>query len=47
MKVIWVKLIIKILIWLIAEILLNLIGLDELADYSEFVDKKTVAVQIG
>lgn len=27
----------KLLIWLAAEIALNLLGLDELADYSEFV----------
>jgi hypothetical protein len=30
---------IRILIWLIIEILLNLLGLDELADYSEFIFK--------
>lgn len=27
----------KIIIWLTAEIILNLIGLDDLADYSEFI----------
>jgi hypothetical protein len=27
----------KILIWVTAEIILNLIGLDDLADYSEFI----------
>ncbi len=31
------KLISKIVIWLVAEILLNFLGIDELADYSEFV----------
>ncbi|MEB3278678.1 MAG: hypothetical protein VKK42_07105 [Lyngbya sp.] len=32
---------IRILIWLIIEILLNLLGLDELADYSEFIFNAT------
>ncbi|WP_413160679.1 hypothetical protein ACL6C3_19415 [Capilliphycus salinus ALCB114379] len=32
---------IKILTWLIIEILLNLLGLDELADYSEFIFNAT------
>ncbi len=31
------KLIAKIVIWLAAEILLNCLGIDDLADYSEFV----------
>ena len=31
------KVIAKILIWLVAEILLNFVGIDDLADYSEFV----------
>ena len=31
------KLIAKIVIWLAAEILLNFLGIDDLADYSEFV----------
>lgn len=30
----------KIAVWLIAEIILNFIGLDDLADYSEFVLEK-------
>ncbi len=37
MKVRWRKLCTKTLIWLAAEIILNLIGLDTIADYSEFV----------
>ena len=37
MKVQWQKLFIKISVWLTAEILLNVIGLDNLADYSEFM----------
>ncbi len=31
------KSIFKIVIWLVAEILLNFVGIDDLADYSEFV----------
>lgn len=33
----WKALIVKLTVWLAAEIVLNLIGLDNLADYSEFV----------
>jgi len=36
MRVNWNQLIAKILVWLAAEIVLNLVGLDNLADYSEF-----------
>ncbi|BAU64688.1 hypothetical protein STA3757_20610 [Stanieria sp. NIES-3757] len=37
----------KILIWVTAEIILNLIGLDDLADYSEFIfEHKLVIAQI-
>ena len=31
------KLIAKMVIWLAAEILLNFLGIDDLADYSEFI----------
>ena len=31
------KLLAKVLLWLAAEVVLNLVGLDDLADYSEFV----------
>lgn len=34
------KLFLKIIIWLVAEILLNFLGIDDLADYSEFVFEK-------
>ncbi len=37
MKVQWQKLFLKTSVWLTAEILLNVIGLDNLADYSEFM----------
>ena len=37
----------KLIIWLSAEVILNLIGLDDLADYSEFVfEKRTVISQV-
>ena len=43
MQISWKILLTKTLIWLAAEILLNSIGLDTLADYSEFVfDKNTI-----
>ena len=41
MSVRWKKLITKLMIWLVAEILLSFSGLDDLADYSEFVYEKT------
>ncbi|MDJ0577449.1 MAG: hypothetical protein QNJ65_20095 [Xenococcaceae cyanobacterium MO_234.B1] len=37
MKIKWKALLLKGSIWLIAEISLNLVGLDNLADYSEFI----------
>ncbi len=37
MEIRWKRLLTKALIWLAAEIVLNTIGLDTLADYSEFV----------
>ncbi len=41
----WQKILIQFTFWLIIEILLNLLGLDSLADYSEFVfEQKTIAV---
>jgi hypothetical protein len=33
----WSKIASKIIIWLATELLLNLVGLDNLADYSEFI----------
>lgn len=33
----WQKLILKLVIWGAAEVTLNLIGVDHLADYSEFL----------
>ena len=37
MQVYWRKLIVKMTLWLAAEIVLSLMGTDTLADYSEFV----------
>lgn len=37
MKIKWRKLLFRITIWVVAEIAFNLIGLDDLADYEEFV----------
>ncbi|MBE9126869.1 MULTISPECIES: hypothetical protein [unclassified Coleofasciculus] len=40
MKVEWKNLLARTTVWLAAEILLNLLGLDNLADYSEFIFEK-------
>ena len=40
----WKKLIVKVTAWLAAEIILNLLGLDNLADYSEFLYEQEVTV---
>ena len=37
MNIEWEKIIFKIVFWLAVEVVLNLIGIDDLADYSEFV----------
>jgi hypothetical protein len=37
MKTNWRKIIIEIAIWLFTEVLLNLAGMDDLGNYSEFV----------
>jgi len=47
MKVKWSKLVFKIIGWLSAEIFLTAIGLDNLADYSEFVFQYRALVQIA
>ncbi len=33
----WQKLLFKLMFWLVLETILNLMGLDEVADYSEFI----------
>ena len=45
MKMQWKKIWVKTTIWLLTEIILNLLGLDNLADYSEFLFEKEVAIE--
>ena len=47
MKVKWSELFIKIVVWLSAEIVLTALGLDDLADYSEFVFQYRALIQIA
>ncbi|BAY87416.1 hypothetical protein NIES267_69380 [Calothrix parasitica NIES-267] len=48
MNVRWQKLLIKTSFWLATEIVLNLIGIDDLADYSEFVyENKNFGAKLG
>lgn len=47
MQVKWRELLLKTSIWLSAEIMLSLIGLDNLADYSEFIFQHRVMTQIS
>lgn len=46
MEINWNKLIINLTVWAISEIALNLIGLDTLADYSEFLYGKHQIVNV-
>lgn len=47
MEVRWKTLCTKTLIWLAAEIILNSMGLDTLADYSEFVFDKNSVIHLA
>ncbi len=47
MKVDWRKLLIQTSVWITSEIFLNLIGLDNIADYSEFLLKQKTTVFIS
>jgi hypothetical protein len=47
MQVKWKKLLIKLLIFSVSEVLLNFLGVDNLADYSEFVFERNVVVFMG
>ncbi|VEP13220.1 conserved hypothetical protein [Hyella patelloides LEGE 07179] len=40
MKIRWQKLLINVSLWAIAEITLNIVELDTIADYSEFLEMK-------
>ena len=42
-QVTWKNLIMKLTFWLLSEILLTFLGLDNLADYSEFIFSKEVS----
>ena len=44
MKVRWKVLFIKIVVWLMAEISLTYLGLDNYADYSEFLNVRYLVV---
>ncbi|MDJ0592028.1 MAG: hypothetical protein QNJ72_18905 [Pleurocapsa sp. MO_226.B13] len=44
MKINWQKLTLKIIFWLSTEIIFNFIGIDDLADYSEFLMMLKVTV---
>ncbi len=37
----------KFFVWLAAEIILSMLGIDDLADYSEFIFEKNVTVLIA
>lgn len=45
MKINWQKLIMKVFFWLLLEAVLNLIDMDNLADYSEFLLMSKVTIQ--
>jgi hypothetical protein len=44
MKTEWKKRWVKVTIWLAIEVILNLLGLDNLADYSEFIFEQETAI---
>ncbi len=44
MKMQWKQIWVKATIWLVTEIILNLLGLDNLADYSEFIFEQEFAI---
>ncbi len=44
MKTQWKKIWVKATMWVITEIALNLLGLDNLADYSEFIYEQESAI---
>ena len=42
MKTIWKQSLFRAMVWLSAEIILNCVGLDDLADYSEFIFEQKI-----
>ena len=47
MTAMWARIITKTIFWIAAEIALSCIGLDDLADYSEFVFEKNLIVTLS
>ncbi len=47
MKVRWQKLLLTATFWLATEICFNFLGIDDIADYSEFIFEKPVILLIG
>jgi hypothetical protein len=45
MQVYWKTLTLKIVSWIIVEVALNLAGLDNLANYGEFISKSYLSLQ--
>lgn len=45
MKIQWKSLLFKIILWLVTEMLLNLLGLDSIADYGEFTSGRHLAYE--
>jgi hypothetical protein len=43
----WKKILVRTSLWLVTEIVLNFVGLDNLADYSEFVFERDAIVLVG
>jgi hypothetical protein len=41
------KIFVRTSLWLVAEVIFNFVGLDNLADYSEFVFERDISVLIG
>lgn len=46
MKIRWKNLVLRSAMWLATEVLLTVAGLDDLADYSEFVFEKHASISI-
>lgn len=47
MSVKWRKLLLRGSIWLILEIILNCVGIDDMADYSEYIFERNQITLIG
>ncbi len=47
MEIRWKIFFTKTLVWLLVEILLNFIGLDTIADYSEFIFNKNTIIHLS